>query len=307
MRFHTTRNEEPADAREALLMKYYSSKNNKSSSTIQDYRNANSQSLRSHSGRSSQPFHSISTAPSPSQSPPSLVFSPTTSRSVSPFSPDLNFYAENPAGSSRAHEEEEDLSSDAYVHEYQRANYKQIKLYEQLSLYGSRAPRFQEGGFHIPLALDERRVESVLQYWDKGLGYVPEGDIYSGIRAFEAGAAIDVMELNSCAALVHILAEAIKEGRLPREYATPEQIKHYLSFLHESVKRRPGYPTTPFKKEHWLLGTARDRDREIRWLGEQAEGLFWSRHNELVRMNYQRSQEPSDWELANIFDAYVRA
>lgn len=305
MHFHTIRNEEPADAREALLMKYYSSKNNKSS-TIPDYRNANSQSLRSHSGRSSQSSHSISKAPSPSDSPPSLVFSPTTSRSVSPFLPNLNFYAENPVVSSRAHEEEH-LSSDAYVDEYQRANHQQIKLHEQLSLYGSTAPRFQEGGFYIPLALDERQVENILQYWEKGLGYVPQGAIYTGLRAFEAGVPIDKIKLDFCAALVHVLAEAIKEGRLPREYATPEQIKHYLSFFHATVKRKPGYPTAPFKKEHWLLGTTRDRDREIRWLGEQAEGLFWNRHNEVVRTNYQRSQEPSDWELANVFNTYVRA
>lgn len=312
MRFQTIRNEEPADAREALQKKYYLSQSIKNKSlAIPEYRQATSlNNLRSHSGTSSQPFHSIPKAPSssPSPSPPSLVHSLPTSRSVSPIPPDLNYYAENCSVSSRAHEEEYSSSSDAYVYEYQRTNLQRNQQYEQLAILKSKEPRFEEGGFYRPLCVDEKQVEYVLHYWEKGLGLVPTEDIYNGMRTFEAGVPIDKMKIEFCAALVHILAIAIAIGRLPPHCANPKQIENYLAQLHDEVRHTPDYlsKAVPVQREHWLLGTAREREHEILWLGEQAEGLFWNRHNKTVLTNYQRSQEPSDRVLENMFDTYIR-
>ncbi|GJJ08911.1 hypothetical protein Clacol_003131 [Clathrus columnatus] len=250
---------EPADAREALL-KYYLAKKCK---TTQPKPNPN------YLMRSKTKLPSLASSTSSSSSSVSSVFSSCSSPS-SISSPDTSpCSSPRPSTVSDSEDREEKPFGEMYID----ANNEDIW---QLSIYDYAPIRPTHLEYNILWLGVEADVEFVFSSWESGLGYIPDACVHDAIRTFEAGAVLTEMDSELRAGLIHIISVAMMNGRLRPITSTAGQVEYFLLEMYGKVKEESGnsWITRP-KREHWLCGTLRDRQGELRWLKYQAERRCW--------------------------------
>ncbi|KAF8576851.1 hypothetical protein K439DRAFT_600729 [Ramaria rubella] len=149
----------------------------------------------------------------------------------------------------------------------------------------------------------EPDVDHTFFRWD-GIGAVPNKPILNAVCRFEAGEHVSTMDPDTKTALVHVVSQAMLHERLSATKGTIAQIGYFLIETYRDIKDNNPHLVMP-PRNHWILGTLRDRTPELEWLKYQAERRWWHVVGKKMEAFSRQLEEPPESEVNALFEAYT--